>query len=432
MTTIPELAAAMQTLLTSTADEVALQTGFIKRRRKVSGAKFAQTLVFSFLANPASTREEVRQGAVTVGLEISTPGLDKRFTAQAAFFLDSLLQRALEQMIAAVPGRDGLLARFAGVYIADTSRITLPAELALVWPGGNGAADAAVKTAVRWELNSGQLALWLRGARVHDQRTGVGSAVLPPGSLRLNDLGFFNLETFAQDLAQGSDFFTRYKNGTTLATPDGVQLDLRRFLSQHGPRPVDRPVLVGAEQLPARLIALPVPPQVAAQRRRRLRAQARRKQQPLSQTTLALAAWTLYLTSLPPERLATEEATILGMTRWQIEILFRLWKSSGLLDVWRSHDPRRIWCEFYAKLLALLVQHWLIVVSCWHRLDRSLHRAAQLIRKQALHLASLLPDRPALVRALTHLARVLALTCGKSKRRAHPLTFQYWLEVEDG
>ncbi|MCZ7540255.1 MAG: IS4 family transposase [Anaerolineae bacterium] len=431
MTTIPELAEAMQTLLTTTADEVARKQGFVKRRRKVSGAKFAQTLVFSFLANPASTREEVRQAAATVGMVLSTPGLDKRFTAKAAFFLDTLLQRALEQLVVAVPGVEGLLARFAGVYIADTSRITLPAELALVWPGGNGAADAAVKTAVRWDLNSGQLTLRLQGARVHDQQTGIGSAVLPPGSLRLNDLGFFNLATFAQDLTQGSEFFTRYKHGTTLATPDGTRLDLLRLLNQHGPTTVDRPVLVGAKQLPARLIALPMPQEVAEQRRRRLRAQARRKQQPLSQTTLALAAWTLYLTSLPPEHLTVQEAPILGMTRWQIEVLFRLWKNSGLLDEWRSHDPSRIWCEFYAKLLALLVQHWLIVVSCWHRLNRSLHRAAQLIRKQAFHLASLLPDRPALIRALSHLAHTLALTCGQSKRGDHPLTFQYWLEVED-
>lgn len=364
-------------------------------------------------------------------MELSTPGLDKRFTATAAFFLDTLLQRALEHLVVTTPGGSGLLARFAGVYIADTSRITLPAALALVWPGGNGAADAAVKTAVRWDLNSGQLTLRLQGARVHDQQTGVGSAVLPPGSLRLNDLGFFNLATFAQDLAQGSEFFTRYKQGTSLATPEGAPLDLLRVLTQHGPTTVDRPVLVGVERFPARLIALPVPPEVAAQRRRRLRAQARRKQQPLSQTTLDLAAWTLYLTSLPPERLTVQEASILGITRWQIEVLFRLWKSSGLLDEWRSHDPLRIWCEFYAKLLALLVQHWLTVVSCGHRLNRSLHRAAQLIRKQAFHLASLLPDQPALRCALTHLAHTLALTCGQSKRRNHPLTFQYWLEVED-
>ncbi len=431
MTTIPEVAEAMQTLLTTTAEEVARKTGFIQRQRKVSGAGFAQTLVFGFLSNPRSTREEVRQTAATVGMRVSTPGLDKRFTAKAAYFLDSLLQRALGQLIEAVPGSEGVLARFTGVYIADSSVVKLPPELATVWRGNNHDEAAAVKVAVRWEMSRGGLGIWLRSARQHDQQTGVGNGPLPPGSVRLNDLGFFNLETFAQDVAQGVDFFTRYKTGTCLATSEGTRLDLVSFLHHQPPGPVDIPVLLGAQRLPCRLIAWPVPQEVADQRRARLLAQARHKQQPLSKTTLALAAWTIYLTSLPPDRLSAAEALILGMTRWQVECLFDLWKNSGALDESRSQDPHRVWCELYAKLLALLVQHWIFLVSCWRRLDRSFHRAAQLIRKQALHLALNLPDLPALIQSLTTLADTLLFTSGLSRRRSHPLTFQYWLlEVE--
>lgn len=322
MTTIPELAETMQTLLTSTADEVAKKTKFIQRQRKISGAGFAQALVFGFLSNPGATREEINQAAATMGMQVSTPGLDKRFTAKAAYFLDSLLQRALMQLVEAVPGSMGLLARFAGVYIADTTVVALPAGLATVWRGNNHDEEAAVKVAVCWELRRGTLGVWLRAARVHDQQTGVGCAALPPGSVRLNDLGFFNLDTFAQDLAAGVDFFSRYKSGTILATPDGKRLEMVRYLDQHGPGAVDCPILLGAPQLPARLIALPVPQEVADQRRARLLAQARHKQQPVSPLTLALASWTIYLTSLPADRLAPAEAAILGMTRWQIECLF--------------------------------------------------------------------------------------------------------------
>jgi DDE family transposase len=258
-----------------------------------------------------------------------------------------------------------------------------------------------------------------------DQQTGAGISQLPPGSLRLNDLGFFNLETFRQDRACGVDFFSRYKVGTTLFLPSGERLDLVKYLRQQHRRPVDIAVLVGEQRLAVRLLALPLPPDLVRQRRRKLRQKASRKQQPVSERSLALAAWTIYLTSLPPERLRLEEAPILGTTRWQIECLFNLWKTSGRLDETRSQDPWRVWCEFYAKLLALLLQHWLTLVGCWQRLDRSLHRAAQLIRKSAFHLAFHLSDLLALTDALAH-------TCGMSKRLAHPLTFQYWLEVVDG
>lgn len=395
----------------------------------MSGAGFAQALVFSFLANPASTREDIRQAAVTAGMQLTTPGLDQRFTSKAVLFLDSLLQHALTEMIETVPGTRTVLSRFTGVFVADSTTIALPEALASVWPGANGANDAAVKVAVRWDLYAGGLQLWLSDGRRHDQQTGVCASGLPPGSLRLNDLGFFNLDTFANDRAQGVEFFSRYKVGTQVYSADGQRLELSPVLAQRGSQPLDLPIQLGQRRLPCRLIALPVPPAQAAERRRRVRFRAQRKQRSVSPTVLALADWTLYVTSLTPDRLSVEEALILGLTRWQIERLFKLWKGSGLLDQWRSQDPWRIWCEFYAKLLALLVQHWLLIVGCWQQLDRSLHRAARLIAKQAFHLLTDLPTRAALVATLTRLAEVMAHTCHLSRRKKHPLTFQFWLET---
>jgi hypothetical protein len=68
-----------------------------------------------------------------------------------------------------------------------------------------------------------------------------------------------------------------------------------------------------------------------------------------------LVGWTLYVTNLPSEKLAATGAIILGNTRWQIECLFKLWKQDGQLGTRRSQDPHRVWCEFYAKLLACLL-----------------------------------------------------------------------------
>jgi hypothetical protein len=255
---------------------------------------------------------------------------------------------------------------------------------------------------------------------------------LPAGALRLNDLGFFNPETFAADQEGGVYFFSRYKVGTLVYTADGQPLELARYLRRQGQQACELNIHLGAGRLPCRLLALPVPPAQVGKRRKRLRRTARRKQQPLSARSLALAGWTLYVTNVPAERLKLEEAAVLGCTRWQIECLFKLWKSSGLLDETRSQDPLRVWCEFYAKLLALLIQHWVMVVGCWQRLDRSLHRATQVIRKRAFCLLDTLTDLPGLIRCLQHTAQVMTTTCRLSKRAAQPLTFQRWLETAHG
>ncbi len=79
----------------------------------------------------------------------------------------------------------------------------------------------------------------------------------------------------------------------------------------------------------------------------------------------------MVLTNVPRRRLSAEQVLAILRLRWQIERLFRLWKEHGHLDEWRSKKPWRILCEVYAKLAAMLIQHWLIQLGCWQEPHRS-------------------------------------------------------------
>ena len=48
--------------------------------------------------------------------------------------------------------------------------------------------------------------------------------------------------------------------------------------------------------------------------------------------------------------------------RWQMEMLYKLWKQYGRIDEWRTMNQWRILCELYAKLIGLLLQHWLALL----------------------------------------------------------------------
>jgi hypothetical protein len=144
---------------------------------------------------------------------------------------------------------------------------------------------------------------------------------------------------------------------------------------------------------------------------------------------LALAAWTLLVTNLPPARLTLREALVLGRVRWQIELLFKLWKSHGHVDESRRAKPWCILCEGYAKLLAMLIQHWLCLVSCWAYPNRSLPKAAQTIQKHALPLASAFATVRRLCTAILTVKRCLAAGCRMNRRKKQPNTYQVLLEM---
>ena len=54
VSTIPQVATALQVVLTTVATTVAGSTGFIRRQRHLTGAGFVQAVVFGFLAHPGS------------------------------------------------------------------------------------------------------------------------------------------------------------------------------------------------------------------------------------------------------------------------------------------------------------------------------------------------------------------------------------------
>ena len=143
----------------------------------------------------------------------------------------------------------------------------------------------------------------------------------------------------------------------------------------------------------------------------------------LKPVTLALCDWTILVTNLPPETFPPDDILCLQRLRWQIELLFKLWKSDLSLNEWRSQQPHQILSEVYAKLLLALIQHWLLLLGCWQNENRSLVKAAKALRKHAFHILATLPD----FTRLLHTLRLILPTldrCTVQKRKARPATFQ--------
>jgi CRISPR/Cas system-associated endoribonuclease Cas2 len=438
MTNVAQVATAMQTLLTTTANTLARSTGFTQRRSSLTGAGFAQALVFGWLSHAEATLEELSQSAATCGCPVSPQAIDQRFTSAAATFLHDLLGHAVQTVVTTDPVAVPLLQRFAGVYLLDSSTVVLPAALATFWPGCGGSASersaAALKVQVCLDLATGRLAgPYLQAGRANDGMAPTQTLPLPPQALRLADLGYFNLDVLRDLDTREVYWLSRLEARSVVFDQQGKRWALVQLLQAQPGARVELSVQVGSvTRVAARLLAIRVPQEVADERRRKLRVAAQRKQKAPSAASLALADWTVFITNAPREVLSLDEALALGRARWQIELLFKLWKSHGQIDVSRSQKPWRVLCEVYAKLLAMVVQHWLLLISCWRYPDRSVRKAAQTVRRHALHLAANAQCATRLAAVISTIQRCLTTGCRINKRKARPHTYQLLLSVTDG
>lgn len=431
MTTVIQLQETVQRVLLQAAETVARTSQFTKRASKMTGPAFVQTLVFGWLTHPQATLEELAQTATALGIPISPQGLDQRFTQDASNFLLSVLERAVHEKIEAEPVGMEVLSRFRGVYVLDASQVTLPVELAEVWRGNGrkeprAGTEAAVKLSVGFDLCRGVLlGPELTDGKEHDSNARLVATVLPGGSLRIADLGYFKLLTLARLHRLGSYWLSRFQTKCGFWDAHDHAWDLDAFLRTRTEDQLDLPIRLGLkDQLPCRLLAVRVPPEVAEGRRRKLRQRAKGRGQTPSEKELALCDWTVYVTNAPPELLSLEEACVLAKLRWQIEIVFKLWKSHLFMDEWRTKKPWRILCELYAKLIGALLQHWLLVVTGWDIPDRSLVKATRTLRRSIRELGLALRDGEKWNEEMAILRRCLKHGCRLNKRKTLPSSFQ--------
>jgi hypothetical protein len=430
MLTLAQLQASLQELLRVRARQAGRDSGFIQRERKLNGESFVSGLVWGWMANPEASLSELSQSTALCGANISPQGLAQRMTVEAAACLRQVLEASLELVAGGGAGCASFLQQFNGVYLLDSTTVEVPEAWEQVWSGGGNQhrRRAALKLQTLWDYVGGRLHFSLHPARRSDVALPVAS--LPSGAVRVTDSGYFEVNSLQQLHEQGSFYLTRVPAKVRLFDDTGRKWLLSQFLQQRAAPHFDGEITLTAQGLRCRLLAQRAPDSIAAQRQARLRQAARRKREPLSQEALALAPWTIVVTNLPPNRLTFDQAFMLLRLRWQIELLFKLWKQHAHLETSRSQQPDRMMCEIYAKLLGLVIQHALLLATCWDVPNHSLVKLAQTVRKSAFLLAvALWADPSQFDTLLTALRFALRSGCRLDTRKTQPSHFQRLLSL---
>ena len=216
----------------------------------------------------------------------------------------------------------------------------------------------------------------------------VSGKPLPQGALLLEDMGFFSGDRLQDYMDQEVYVLIRVPVWTAFFDAAGKRLDLLKLLRQTKGWQLERSVrILHGKKMTLRLLAQRVPEAEAEQRRERVRQEAKQRGRTVSQKKLDLCDWNILLTNAPKELLDVEDAGVVRRVRWQVELVFKVFKSEGKIDETRSNQPYRVLCELYAKLLGMVVQQWLLLAAGYQMLKHSAHRAARRVRKRARALA---------------------------------------------
>jgi hypothetical protein len=308
--------------------KLARETGFIERTpRALDLHCFVLSCLF-ILTQPLCSLSFQAAFMSLCARPLSKQALHKRFKKpQLIVFLQALLADVLGNKDFTAKGS---YQHFGRILIQDSTTIALDPKLAKAFPGPanqHNRSQAHLRVQSVLELKSGQLLHFLLSPFTTNDQAHSSRWLewIEPNDLIIRDLGYFNLKAFAMIEQAGAFFLSRLPFGIRIQCPKtGKTLALKSLLDPAAC--TDRRVCIG-KNLHLRFVAIPVPEDVANERRRKAR-HNRDKRLAHSPEYYHALGWSILITNADQERLPVSQILNLYRLRWRIESVFKLWKSS--------------------------------------------------------------------------------------------------------
>ena len=402
----------------------------IQRKRKFTPQALAQSFILALLQNPKANGEDIASMAAASGIEVSPQAVEQRYSPQLADFFQKLFRRMTQQVMSSETALAPILERFCEVILIDSRVITRPDSEEEIFRGCGGSYEggkSALKLQTELDLRAGELrCVQIEQGRSPDGASDRQLVAFTPGSLRIADLGYFNLPVLQRIADSKAFFLTRLPHHTKIHIAS-EQHDVIAWLNAHSRTVVDTWIETGAQaHVRCRLIAWRVPEEIANRRRQKLLEKTRRKtgRTPTAES-LAACDWELLVTNLPADQLSVQEAIVLYRARWQIELLFKRWKSLCLIDELDGRNDVVTMVRFWARLCAAIVQHWLTVSAAWSgALHLSFTKVAELVRQFADDLAIAISSDADVELILKRFCKTARSGCRRNRRRKKPGTIE--------
>lgn len=344
---------------------------FVKRSTsRLKGAEFIKTMIF--LSHGSCTEslngliDHLKQHSPR--LKMSASALAQRINKPCSGVLMKvcfglLLQTIRERKKLYTSSVQGVLTNFSNVYLEDSTCCDLHEKLQSFFKGnvrGPAGRISQLKIEYIHNLSKGTLEYaQLESGNVPDQALArVALKVLQAGDLIIRDQGYFCLGVLNEIAAQGAYFLTRLPSHVKvyLAGSDRM-LDLSEYVQKNhdNSSSIEIECHIGEQRVPVRLILLRIPKEKVEERLRKANRRAKDTGRIMSKAKRALLGFNVFVTNAPGDLLPLCAVGPLYSLRWEIELIFKRWKSQLQINVLRGINPHRIECLVWARLCAILI-----------------------------------------------------------------------------
>lgn len=346
---------------------MAREAGFCIRKSKFDGFQFLFSLMFAYHRGKHFSLLDMATFLYRdFRLKITKQSLHLRFNESAVRFLKNCLDMLMSQKIRYKGDANALKSKFNRIRIKDSTKFALPDSFSGKYKGYGGAlhnSSSMISIQYEYDFLTGQsLDLRLTDGVLNDQSDSSGfTHDIQEGDLFLRDLGYCTLKFMSMVDAAKAFFVNRMGPKTNFyADKDSKDpVDVREYLSKlkkHGLGYMEVEVFLGKnERLPVRAVVSLTDEETYRKRLRKTEKQARSTGSVVSEAFKTRARLNIMVTNVPREKLDAQHIRKVYSIRWQIELLFKVWKSQATIHEFNTSNIHRFECQLYGKLIWIVL-----------------------------------------------------------------------------
>lgn len=357
--------------------KIAAKTKFYKRKGVLSPAEFFDILLYCASIDKHCSLERMSSMAKDYySINITKQSIDDKFNNESINFVKHILKELLESELSQLFKTD-FLKQFNHVRIKDSTKFNIPDKLTKWYKGtgGNNLSNAGICIQYEYDLKSGKiLDLEIMPSSINDATNARQSENnIEAGDLVIRDLGYYNLDILSSFQLKGAYFLSKLNTTSKIFEEEtGLEISFKKLYKEMKDNEIsriDKKVLVSkGKKMKLRMIIETLPEEVYQKRIRVVNKKNKENGHITSEEYKARARFNIFITNIDEDTIKAGHIAIMYKMRWQIELMFKNWKSFCAINKLKPMKYERFTCNLITRLLLIVLKtqiYWNLANYCY-------------------------------------------------------------------